>query len=69
MEAWIDSCRKPSLRILELGCGDTYIVSQLSQNTGIATYCGIDLSSMALSFAAQNLSHKVDKLDLHEGDM
>ena len=69
MEAWIDSCRKPSLRILELGCGDAYIVSQLSQNTGIATYCGIDLSAMALSFAAQNLSHKVEKLDLHEGDM
>ena len=69
LQAWIDNCQKPSLRILELGCGDAYVTSHLSQNTRIATYCGIDFSAMAISFAAQKLSHKVDSLDLHEGDM
>lgn len=58
LQTWVDNCQKPSLRIFELGCGDAHVVSNLSQNTGIATYCGIDLSAMAFVVCETKLKPK-----------
>ncbi len=57
------------LNILEVGCGDAHIVSELGRFVNIERYCGIELSRMALDFAATKLEGKVQDLDLINGEM
>ncbi len=63
------SHRDKPLDILELGCGDAYVVSELLAHYRVNHYTGIDLSSMALEFAAQQLQARVGELTLHCDDM
>lgn len=60
---------KTDLRILEVGCGDAYAVSQTAEHISISHYTGIELSEMALEFAAKNLENKITSIDLVNGDM
>lgn len=57
------------LSILEVGCGDAHVVSELGRFFNIERYCGIELSRMALDFAATKLEGKVQNLELINGDM
>ena len=58
------------LRILELGCGDSHVVHQLTQQgIEVAHYCGIDLSQIGLNLAQKNLDDHIRDVELHCGDM
>ncbi len=57
------------LNILEVGCGDAHVVSELARFVTIERYCGIELSKIAMDFAAAKLEGKVEKLDLINGEM
>ena len=60
---WLD------LSILEVGCGDAHVVSEMGRFFTIERYCGIELSRMALDFAAKKLKGKVQDLELINEDM
>lgn len=55
--------------ILELGCGDAYVMGKIAEIYPINTYIGIDLSDQALSFAEKNLQGKVSEFKLVSSDM
>lgn len=57
------------LSILEVGCGDSHVVSELARFVNVERYCGIELSRIALNFAAEKLAGRVDDLRLINGDM
>jgi SAM-dependent methyltransferase len=57
------------LSILEVGCGDAHVVSEMGRFFTIERYCGIELSRMALDFAATKLEGKVQNLELIHGEM
>lgn len=62
-------CYKPTMSILELGCGDAYVLTKTLGGRSIAHYCGIDLSSQALQLAKENLAEKVVDISLHVANM
>ncbi|MEM9157973.1 MAG: class I SAM-dependent methyltransferase [Verrucomicrobiota bacterium] len=55
--------------ILEIGCGDSHIISRIAPLVPIKSYLGIDLSHMALDFALKNLQGKIPKIELRQGEM
>ena len=57
------------MSILEVGCGDAHVVSEMERFFTIESYCGIELSRMALDFAATKLKGKVQNLELVNGDL
>lgn len=57
------------IKVLELGCGDAYLVGKIAQSHAIGHYVGIDLSDPALEFAKKNLSGKIESIQLIAGDM
>jgi len=59
------------LRLLELGCGDSSLLARVldDSNRVIDTYCGIDLSSMALDLSRQNMQNKSRSCQLIMGNM
>jgi hypothetical protein len=44
------------VRILELGCGDAYVVRQAASRQPIARYVGVDMSDMALHYAREGMA-------------
>lgn len=57
------------LRVLEVGCGDAYVVSQLAQDLNISRYLGIELAGQAIACARTNLEERVGQIDFVQGDM
>jgi len=57
------------LSVLEVGCGDAHVVSELSRFVNIERYCGIELSKIALEFATTKLKGKVEDPILINGEM
>ena len=52
---------KKSLFILDLGCGDSYVISNSIVPEQLKNYLGIDISESALDFSKQNLiNHKAN---------
>jgi cyclopropane fatty-acyl-phospholipid synthase-like methyltransferase len=70
---WVLACCKRRfghpIRILELGCGDAYLVSRLIEDIAVASYTGIDLSANALDSARASLSERVPDVTLIQGDI
>lgn len=65
---WEKTCSEGS-SLLELGCGNAYVVSEaLGQQSGLH-YTGIDLSETALSGARQKLEGRDWAVELIEGDV
>jgi len=60
-----------SLRVLELGCGDSSMLARVLNECKktIETYCGIDLSSMALEISDKNMQNTTGSCQLIKGDM
>ena len=59
----------PMFSVLELGCGDASLLSSALQGTGIAAYCGVDISHYALEIAKKNMQlHQCDQRFI-EGDL
>lgn len=56
-------------RLLEVGCGDAYVVSQAFADRERISYTGVDMSGHALEYARRNLEREAWKLDLREGNM
>lgn len=44
-----------SFAVLDLGCGDAHLSTEVLQGLPLAYYCGVDLSDMALRYAQENL--------------
>lgn len=59
----------PGMAVLELGCGDAYVLSRVLAGSRIAHYRGIDLSAPALDFARQNLAGLAADVQLHADTM
>ncbi|MCB1865391.1 MAG: class I SAM-dependent methyltransferase [Chromatiales bacterium] len=57
------------MNVLEVGCGDAYVLSQALEGNEIAHYRGIDLSAPALEFARKNLDGRVRDIQLHADTM
>jgi cyclopropane fatty-acyl-phospholipid synthase-like methyltransferase len=57
------------LRVLETGCGDAYVISQLAEELGVQAYTGIDLARNSLQAARANLRAVVPELKLVQGDI
>ncbi len=58
-----------NIRVLEVGCGDAYVVSKLVQDIDIASYVGIDLSANALKQAKKYLYPLLENIELLHGDI
>lgn len=56
-------------RLLEVGCGDAYVVSQAFADRDRISYTGVDMSSHALEYARRNLEREGWELDLRVGNM
>ena len=60
-------------RVLEFGCGDAHVISQVVTRAGARrpelSYCGVDLAAQALEFARKNLQVAEIPHDLRDGDM
>lgn len=56
-------------QVLEVGCGDAHVLSEVAKAVPIGKYHGIDLSSKALDHARHNLAGVVDKSQLFQGNM
>lgn len=54
--------------LLDLGCGDASAIPATFANTNLQAYTGVDLSSVALSQAAQNLAAETFQVNLVEAD-
>jgi ubiquinone/menaquinone biosynthesis C-methylase UbiE len=69
---WIgDRCLRfgnRGIRILEAGCGDAYVVSQLTQSIKVESYVGIDLAENSLRRARILLEPHVRHIELIQGD-
>ena len=58
------------ISVLEVGCGDAYVISEIARRLmNIESYCGIELSRMAMDFASDKLKNKIDEVTLINGDM
>jgi ubiquinone/menaquinone biosynthesis C-methylase UbiE len=55
--------------VLEVGCGDAYMMSKIAKLYSLSEYVGIDLSDQALKFAYENLSKRTISLKLISGEM
>lgn len=55
--------------VLEVGCGDAYMMSKIAKSGSIAQYVGVDLSDQALEYAQKNLSIHTSNLSLISGEM
>lgn len=55
--------------VLEIGCGDSYVISEIAKSTNIDRYVGIDLSTRALEFGRDNLANRIPNIELLQGDM
>jgi SAM-dependent methyltransferase len=55
-------------RFLDIACGDASATVEALAGTGVAQYCGIDLSSEALEIAARNLRALHCPVELERGD-
>jgi 2-polyprenyl-3-methyl-5-hydroxy-6-metoxy-1,4-benzoquinol methylase len=61
--------RKPNgLSLLEIGCGDAWVVGQLAQNTPVKKYIGIDLAENSLQRAKMYLQPRIEHVELIQGD-
>ena len=60
---------KKSLSILDLGCGDSYVISNSIAPEQLKNYLGIDISESALDFSKQNLSNHKAKIAHIVGDL
>ena len=65
---WLEAV-KPESSLLELGCGNAFVVSEALGDQRGLKYTGIDLSETALSAAEQRLSTTDWSIDLIEGDI
>jgi SAM-dependent methyltransferase len=54
--------------LLDLGCGDASFMSLALKTTRIKTYCGVDLSPVALSLAQDNMASLDCKQTFVQGD-
>lgn len=57
------------LKVLEVGCGDSHVLSQVATSVPVAEYHGIDLSTMAIGHARRNLDGIVENPKLIPGNM
>ncbi|QDU93423.1 class I SAM-dependent methyltransferase [Lignipirellula cremea] len=57
------------LRIIDLGCGDSWLASRGFALADVAHYRGIDLSTEAITRARRNLSTWEDRVELIAGDL
>ena len=64
---WLNSSKKRS-SILEVGCGNAYVVAEALSDQSDLDYTGIDLSATALAGAAKNLEQTDWTVNLLEGD-
>jgi ubiquinone/menaquinone biosynthesis C-methylase UbiE len=55
--------------VLEVGCGDAYMMSKIAKSYSLSQYIGIDLSNQALEYAHKNLSKRASNLILISGEM
>ncbi len=55
--------------ILDAGCGDAYLLSNLLKEKPIASFTGYDMSAQALKIAEKNLSSLKTNVSLIEGKM
>ncbi|MEM7013976.1 MAG: class I SAM-dependent methyltransferase [Verrucomicrobiota bacterium] len=55
--------------ILDLGCGDSALSSRVVRDSGFSEYHGVDLASMALKFAEDNLQGAAESINLHHSDL
>jgi len=58
-----------SWRVLEVGCGDAHVLSQVAREVRIDSYLGIDLAEQGLEFARGNLAGMVGEARCVQGDM
>jgi 16S RNA G1207 methylase RsmC len=63
------SVPSPTFSVLELGCGDAFLLSNALQETGIETYCGVDISPHALELADENVRLLRGNKRFIEGDL
>lgn len=55
--------------LLDLGCGDAANLVPLLRTLPLASYCGVDLSEVALAAAAENLGGLACPVSLRQADM
>ncbi len=67
--ALLSSLSRERLSVLELGCGDSFAISQVAKSISIDRYRGIDITSLALKYAQKNLERVIPNVELVEGDM
>lgn len=69
IRAWNEGAQVQARRVLEIGCGDAFVVSNVAGSLGIETYHGIDLSGNVLQTARHNLKPTVRDIILTQGDI
>ena len=62
----VNSFKAPS--ILDLGCGDSYIISESLSEGQTIDYCGVDSAAMALDFGRINLERSKGEITLINED-
>jgi ubiquinone/menaquinone biosynthesis C-methylase UbiE len=69
---WIeDHCKRfgsRGIRVLEVGCGDAYVLSEVAQRIRIESYVGIDLAENSVTRARMLLTPWVNEVELIQGD-
>ncbi len=55
--------------VLDLGCGDAYIISQCIEQEQSIHYTGVDSSDMPLQYAVQNFQHSQAEVELINKDI
>ncbi|WOO43082.1 class I SAM-dependent methyltransferase [Rubellicoccus peritrichatus] len=66
---WSPYKRAGKTRILDLGCGDSYVVSCVHDGGDDVEYTGVDLSEDALAFACKRLEKTNWKLNFIQADI
>lgn len=68
LSRFLDNRLHSTSRILDLGCGDAYLIPKVLQGNKPASYIGLDLSPVALDLASKNLSAQNIVHNLNEYD-
>lgn len=68
LRRWVTKRNQPSMRILDLGCGDSYVARRVFKGLDDVQYYGIDQSSQALDVARNNFTGYKWNIELPHGD-
>ncbi|VEP12341.1 Methyltransferase type 12 [Hyella patelloides LEGE 07179] len=66
-EFLISNWQQP-FKLLDLGCGDASFIAQSLVNTSVSSYCGLDISQIAIAIARKNMRLVSCEQEFIQGD-